>query len=816
MESLLEHLKIATRMNENKLNLELIRNFTIERLEKACLQLEQTQINADIYYLDKIIQKEIIKDTKSIEYFTKMYEEKVDFLNLNKLITIIQDQGEKITDYDLEDVIEIIRDSNFNEQIGFLYLKYFSGKIKSKIGKKIVIQNIKYFITGSSSQLENLSNQEIELFTKPYMSDYNLIPIHYVRNVYELLAKNSKLRELIYFLFKNRLTLPLGINEYEKLNQNPNEIKKYIQRISNLIDNETLYRLLLRWKENGCTLYDLKILENKIIGIEKSKLENIVTNRSGYINFIFGNKISKMKLNDLNTNQENIVIYAIRNNKKGFLKLIQENQMEFFQIPRNSIIYEEEVYSKYLNINALNRNNLKELQYMNENKSYFYLLEDYFVCTFNELKALYNSKNASYYSLYNHFRDLKIDERLIRIKQLINKNLLNKEFTDENIRILGEMLNIKPLYDWLEKDFLHIKGMTLDMAIKVLIDYKYVKQFICEVKNINELAYLLRNKEIIPQYNTFQDMKNSIEEIDKSWQELKNIMQLRQDFIEKYQDTIKTFLLKNGAEIAVTYYNELRSDRKKEAYKLILKSELMGEFNRLKYFANDLSKEISFELKTFQIDEWTKNNIQLSADNIIVKEQDDFFHTMILGLQPRRTCLSYIDGMYNQCLLACFDSNKKIIYAKSNGKIVGRAMIRLTKGTYQDTRKTNSLTFVDMEDVENQNEIPTNREEILTIFLEKAYIASVSPKVEQKIKRMFMELVKQKAQKLNALLVLSNSYKDCSDEEYVYTQYYMYISKSKAGSQYLDSLSGQATVSDEGQYRYNNFLIWKPDMRQAT
>ena len=31
-------------------------------------------------------------------------------------------------------------------------------------------------------------------------------------------------------------------------------------------------------------------------------------------------------------------------------------------------------------------------------------------------------------------------------------------------------------------------------------------------------------------------------------------------------------------------------------------------------------------------------------------------------------------------------------------------------------------------------------------------------------------------------------------------------------SQYLDSLNGQATVTDEGEYKYNTFLIWNKCM----
>ena len=63
---------------------------------------------------------------------------------------------------------------------------------------------------------------------------------------------------------------------------------------------------------------------------------------------------------------------------------------------------------------------------------------------------------------------------------------------------------------------------------------------------------------------------------------------------------------------------------------------------------------------------------------------------------------------------------------------------------------------------------------------------------------------------MNALLVLSNEYAKAADERYISTRYYMYISKSKASSQYLDSLNGSASVTDEGQYKANNFLIWKP------
>ena len=312
-----------------------------------------------------------------------------------------------------------------------------------------------------------------------------------------------------------------------------------------------------------------------------------------------------------------------------------------------------------------------------------------------------------------------------------------------------------------------------------------------------------------------QGIKDSIENIDSSWNKLIEVLELSEKFINKNIKNIKEFLLNNGAEIALTYYRQLQSNSQRKSYKLIVKSELMGEFTKLKYYTNDLDKEINYELKQYQIDEWTKNNIRIQDGNIEVKEYDDFYHTMILGVEPMHTCLSYINGTYNRCLLACFDSNKKILYARIDGQIVARAMIRLTKGTYKNIKSSQTLEFVDLENLENLENVEDvvntkkSTNERLTIFLEKAYIYGISDKLKQKIEKMFIKVVENKANKMNAVLVLSDYYSKQVIENYISTRYYMYISKSKAGSQYLDSLNGQASVSDEGQYKANNFLIWK-------
>ena len=86
-----------------------------------------------------------------------------------------------------------------------------------------------------------------------------------------------------------------------------------------------------------------------------------------------------------------------------------------------------------------------------------------------------------------------------------------------------------------------------------------------------------------------------------------------------------------------------------------------------------------------------------------------------------------------------------------------------------------------------------NKAEELVLFLERYYQSGLSEQEIRKAVNLTAMLVKEKAEKLGARLVLSSSYKNVlENKNYVLTNFYMYISASKNGSQYLDSLGGAA------------------------
>lgn len=806
MSTLVQHAELIIRMKQCGLRSELIKKFSLQDIMNSCNRIENSDLKKFNYSGYYLIQEELIRDEKIIKPIQLAFKGKYNIEDFQTFLSEIKIHNEKMSTYNYRNIIKVLNHQKLKVEAYYDFLKYYINE-SYEIRKK-AIKNLNYFYSQNKVQFDELTENEINLLKYHLLDNTNLIPIVNIKEIYELLVANKDLLELIDYLNESKLYIPLNLKRYQIINKNAKETGAYIRKIySKIKNNEMMYQLLLKWLENDCSIYDLKVFDSKTNDMDNNKIEKVVQNKTSYINFIYGNKLKKFALDSIYGKKEDLIIYAIKEKKNNFLKIIENNMKEFLEIPINSILYHESFYSVYTNLNEITLKNLIKLRTMNYDiNSKLDLLEKQRF-TFDEISILYNA-SEKYIKLYNEFLELKVDDRILRIRQLMKKDLLNIDINDFEIQLLAEKLKEKPLYSWLEVELNKIKDILISDVVQVLIRYEKIKKFLSEIKNRSELSYVLRNYNNIEKYANLQAIKNDLENIDKYWINLKSIMNYSDDFINKYKENINDFLINNGAELAYEYYKD-QSIEQKEAFKLIIKAVIMGEFQKLKYHTDDLQKEIDYKLEEYQIKEWSKTNIELNEEKYNIKEYDDFYHTMFLGEYPKRTCLNYKNGSYNSCLLACFDSNKKILYAKINGKIIARAMVRLTKGTYIRVKnKLKSLTFVDVENETKQEN--NNNQENLTLFLERPYIGGISDKSATLVKRLFVKLLKEKAKKMNALLVLSNDYYEINDEQFIFKPYYMYISKSKSSSQYLDSLSGEATVSDVGEYKENSFLIWKP------
>ena len=120
-----------------------------------------------------------------------------------------------------------------------------------------------------------------------------------------------------------------------------------------------------------------------------------------------------------------------------------------------------------------------------------------------------------------------------------------------------------------------------------------------------------------------------------------------------------------------------------------------------------------------------------------------------------------------------------------------------------------NMQFADIIQEDMKDGIENGKKEYLTLFLERPYFKGISKDKEKEVVRLAVEMLQKKARQMQAELVLSDSYKRFALEEkkFIRAKYYMYISASKNGKQYLDSLGGMASVLDEGSYEEGYFLL---------
>lgn len=811
-----ERLNLILTLNQFGVDLGLLKDFSPDNLLWLCNNLKERQTPQTWYKECTGIQKELLSDERFFFYLSKLSAFNQPMKTIDTFIKVIHSHGESPLNYPIGRLISSMAVSNGANEVFYDYLKNFSGLPTDKEQKKVIIKNLCLYRESFSKPIEELSDDERSLFMEPCLTNRNLIP-NEVGGALGLLAQHQGLIEIIRIFYKNKWGMNLSMENYEIFSQASDRILGNLKMLQKLLDTEGIKMLVLRWLENNSPVYDLDVLCKKLKDLGGDKLEDVLYSRSGYLNLIYGGKVNNIPLSEVPKHKEDILIYAITNKKNSFIRLVEENYKTFTAISSQSILFSREFYTKYINLNSLSASNLLDCGRMDAGKMLFSALEPDRLYTFKEIQALYGLPEQ-YLKLYAGLQIPGVDGCLIAFKQLSKQKLLATVTEEEHIRRLAEAFSQKPLSKWREQEFAHIAGLKPQDAVGLLIRRVEVEQLIPQMKTKTDVNLVVRNWSNSQNCNTIDEMKKELIKVDNAWGELALKMGFSDAFLRHNQERVIEFLCKDGAEIAKTYYNSLSGDNQRESMKRIVKAELMGEFETLKYYADDLSKEIDFPITSTQKSVWMENTNMFEAE-ILVKECDDFYNTMLIGTVPQRTCLSYINGQYNECLLSSFDSNKKVIYADINGIVVGRAIVRLTKGRFSNPEKmkdeaATSLSFVDLETqrVSEPKKEDVSEKERLVLFLERSYSAGISDEAAEFIRGMYVDLMVKKAEFMGAMLVISNSYEKISRTDFTRTLFHIYISKSKAGAQYLDSLNGSAKVSDEGGYRANNFYIRKDDI----
>jgi len=191
--------------------------------------------------------------------------------------------------------------------------------------------------------------------------------------------------------------------------------------------------------------------------------------------------------------------------KRGFEVVVaQQNADMFRSLPGSSLLLVRDFYTNYINLNTLNAKNLKgfnALQTVPDTPAHQRNPQPKFDLnwlekreyTYEEIKALYNQTRL-YVVFYNALTNQRVDDRLLNLRQITKKHLLEGLETDEEAVALAKILSEKPLYTRLREDFGHINGLTAADAIRLLLIHDKVARLVPQMKDRLDVALGLAGK----------------------------------------------------------------------------------------------------------------------------------------------------------------------------------------------------------------------------------------------------------------------------------------------------------------------------------
>ena len=679
--------------------------------------------------------------------------------------------------------------------------------------EQVILDNLQTFPIAEWKGLSMLTEHQRDMMRQPFLGSYLFCWHQNERKALELLEQNRPLQRVCILLYRYGVRLFLSVERLKDLRwMKMTDVGKFRRLLAVFeYDAEDLSAFFGLWLDNHAGQYDLNWFISQPHPLSKEQREEILCNQLSYLNALYAGRLH-LDFNAVRQFQFSILIYAVEHRKKHFLELVDQNSEVFLSLGRYSLLFEPG-FCEHCNINSLTLKNLKASDSVNRSDSFFTLLEEGQQYTFEEMYQLWHQKEV-YVRLYTMLTPLSIDQRLLTLRQLIKRDLVSQYTGDAELEQLGKCLLERPFSEWYRGSFGHICGLTRRIAMGLLQHYTQLQAFIPDFTTESDAVFTLNNMTALLERTDWKQVRKDILTTDADWLDLKEKLAFSDDFVEQNRETVTEFLLQGGAAMVRALYGELDGQELAvEALRRIVQAELMGQFYKLKYFAGDLQREIRYPVSEMQESLW-KKNLSLARGAFWAEEVDDFYHTLRLGELPHSTCLSYRTGSQRECLLAAFDSNKKIVLVKKDEAVVARACLRLTKGAFQKPPAVD-FSFADLSQENMDIGKPVTSEKPV-LFLESIYTFGLNDIEKEEVMKLAVSLTTQKAAELGVVAVLARRYLGCYErDEYVLAPFYVYISKSKNGWQYLDSLGGAAYTSAKEEYVEHPFLVIQTAMHHA-
>ena len=800
MTNTLKHLALLARMESSGLKLGLTGKFPEDALDQTCERVESFQLQNRLRTGNDNtqIQKELVRTPE----FAMLYRALCDHAANDEAITSMLQSaaacGEQLTQYPKEWVLAAAV-TDLPPSLWLYFMKFYLPFIRYEEEEQTIIDNFNAFPAAEREELPKLTDAQRDMMRQPFLGPYLFNWHDNERTALELLEQNRPLQRVLTLLYRQGVALDLNAARLKDLCWvETADVMKFRRLLAAFeYDTEDLDAFFERWLENHAGQYDLNWFISHTAPLDKKQRQEILRNDLSYLNALYSGRLH-LDFSAIRRHQFPILTYAVQHGKKHFLDLVSDNSELFLSLGRYALLFEDK-FCEHCNLNSLTARNLQACDTVERGCSHFDLLEDGRQYTFEEMWLLWQ-QDEIYVQLYAMLTPLSVDRRLLTLRQLLKYGLVSRYMKGQELEQLARCLLEKPFSEWYRGAFGHIRGLNRRTAMRLLQRYEQLQVFIPELQSEADAIFALNNEAVIAGQKNWTQVRAAVLTMDQDWLDLKQRFSFTDEFVEQYRESVTNFLLLGGSAMVRSLYDYLQgNDKAIEALRRIVQAELMGQFYALKYFADDLQREIRYPISEVQEAAW-KRNLTLERGLFSAEEADDFYFTMRLGELPHSTCLSCWTGSQRDCLLAAFDSNKKMILIRKGEDIVGRACIRLTKGAFQRPADFD-FSFADLAQEQLAGKMGAG-DEMLILFLECIYTSGLNDEEAETAMRMAVSLVTQKAAAIGAVAVLARCYQDCYDrDQYVGSQFYVYISKSKNGQQYLDSMGGAVFLVEQAAMR---------------
>lgn len=737
--------------------------------------------------LTESAQLTILQNSKAEELFK--WAALISGVNPSRISVMFEDvaTAEQFLKVDRDCLKRLLLNTKIPEDLMILIAQHTDLESLSNLGELIAsIQKIKQHL---EVPLDWLYQHKDVLSAELFRSSF-LWSVCNSMNILEDIVKTQSLFGLLNDVYEARKFVKLSYDNFVQLKEQSKSIRTKLNKVLKKLSAERQEDFIQYWLDNGQLLYDLDCIIRRI---EEIGSGNFCQSRVQYIAFCY----REVADYDVFPWQEDLIVYAIANKKKGFLRLLKEDPNLLKSVTSSSVLLKSVFYKKCININAMSVNDFRALAVLRASDEKLELLAGMGL-TPKEFLTLYSASNMCI-SIYSQLLGMKVDDKISIIREFIsNKVYINKD----EVEALVKFLKKKKLSDW-KLELSHIQNIDYKTTVKLLLCYEGVKRFIPYISNNTEALRICQNIDVYKDMRTIEEVRDSVLETDRDWLELKAKLKLSDEFVNDNKERVLDFIMREGARVVYRYLCRnagLTADMRK-----LLSAELLGKFKELKYHDGDLEREIDLPLLDSIKDCW-KENTSFELSGMRVWEEDNFLSVMQIGEVPKHTCLSWSDGQYSDCLLSNFDSNKKILFVSKGEQIICRAVIRLTKGSVRAVTPK-KLEFADIGNEQEYTESQTQ----LTLFLEKAYLVESYRESKTMLFKLMWCLLRQKAKEMGVVLLCSDTYVSWQS---VLTRinYHFYITASKAGKQYLDSFGGERVSKDECKYYKTIALAVKEDI----